>query len=166
MRFAVPLAVPLAGLACVACVAVGAPLAAAQVAPRDGIIVGPAPWTPSASVAGGFIMRLVGVPTDSGPLVYRLKLPAGAKLEAHTHTQDLQVVVLRGTHVLQLGGANDSSKRLTVTAGAFTLIPAGVVHSEWWPEESELHISTRAPMATNYVVPPKPPEPPASSPRR
>ncbi len=154
----------LAGLACVACVALGAP-AAAQVAPRDGIFVGPAPWTPSASVAGSFIMRLVGVPTDTGPLVYRLKFPAGAKLAAHSHTQDLQVVVLRGTHMLQLGDADDPNKRLTLTAGAFTLIPAGVVHSEWWPEESELHIGTRAPIATNYVVPPKPPAPPASAPK-
>lgn len=151
VRFALEMAVVVASLATVFAASVAGAQVAAPVAARAPVVVGPKAWEPLASLAGASIMRLVGMPTDTGPLVYRLKLPAGARLAPHIHSQDLYVVVLSGTHVIQYGEGNEPAKLLTLKADAFMMLPAGEPHTEWWPEESVVHITTRGPITTTFL---------------
>ena len=155
VRFALKMAVVVASLATVFAASVAGAQGIAQggvsAATRAPVIVGPKAWEPLASLAGASIMRLVGMPTDTGPLVYRLKLPAGARLAPHIHSQDLYVVVLSGTHVIQYGEGNEPAKLLTLKADAFMMLPAGEPHTEWWPEESVVHITSRGPITTTFL---------------
>lgn len=151
VRFMLEMAVVVASLATVFAASVAGAQVAAPVAARAPVVVGPKAWEPLASLAGASIMRLVGTPTDTGPLVYRLKLPAGARLAPHIHSQDLYVVVLSGTHVIQYGEGNEPAKLLTLKADAFMMLPAGEPHTEWWPEESVVHLTSRGPITTTFL---------------
>jgi quercetin dioxygenase-like cupin family protein len=60
--------------------------------------------------------------------VDRVKIPAGARVLAHTHAHDELVTVIEGTWYLGAGAKFDSAKLKAYPAGSFIVIPAGVPH--------------------------------------
>ena len=59
---------------------------------------------------------------------YRVRLPAGFKIESHIHPGDEDVTVLQGTWLLGLGDSFDAARLKAVPAGSFVTIPAGTAH--------------------------------------
>lgn len=57
-----------------------------------------------------------------------MKIPAHARVLAHTHAQDELVTVIEGTWYLGEGTKFDSAKLKGYPAGSFIVIPAGIPH--------------------------------------
>ena len=66
-------------------------------------------WTaaPPALPKGAQIAVLSGDPSKEGQFVYRLKVPAGYKVAAHTHPNDENVTVMSGSAHIGMGDKLD-----------------------------------------------------------
>ena len=72
--------------------------------------------------------HLFGDSSQGGTWIDRVKIPAGARVLAHTHPQDELVTVIEGTWYLGEGAKFDSAKLKGYPAGSFIAIPAGIPH--------------------------------------
>jgi quercetin dioxygenase-like cupin family protein len=72
--------------------------------------------------------HLFGDSSQGGTWIDRVKIPAGARVLAHTHTQDELVTVIEGTWYLGEGAKFDATKLKGYPAGSFIFIPAGNPH--------------------------------------
>jgi quercetin dioxygenase-like cupin family protein len=87
------------------------------------------PWfTPAYYKDGRQRARLFGDSSRGGTWVDRVKIPAGARVLAHTHAHDELVTVIEGTWYLGEGDRFDAAKLKGYPAGSFIVIPAGVAH--------------------------------------
>jgi len=72
--------------------------------------------------------QLFGDSSKGGAWIDRAKIPAGARVLAHTHPQDELVTVIEGTWYLGEGTKFDAAKLRRYPRGSFIVIPAGVPH--------------------------------------
>src|SRR5262245_5575744 len=72
--------------------------------------------------------QMVGDSNQGGEWIDRVKIPAGARVLAHTHPNDEIVTVIEGTWYLGQGEKFDMAKLKPYPAGSFIVIPAGVPH--------------------------------------
>lgn len=107
-------------------------------------------WQPVASVPGAFRRYLVGNTQQPGPYKYQLKIPAGARLAAHRHSNDVHVKVLSGSMFIIIGEPLESSRAQHFTTGSVFVVPAYAWHDEWWDQESVLEAEGVGPMETVY----------------
>lgn len=85
-------------------------------------------FTPTYYTDGRQRAKLFGDSSVDGAWVDRAKIPAGARVRAHTHPQDELVTVIEGTWYLGEGPKFDSAKLKAYPGGSFIVIPAGVPH--------------------------------------
>jgi quercetin dioxygenase-like cupin family protein len=85
-------------------------------------------FTPPYYKDGRQRAQLFGDSSQDGAWVDRVKIPAGARVLAHTHPQDELVTVIEGTWYLGEGERFDPAKLKGYPAGSFIIIPAGVPH--------------------------------------
>ena len=85
-------------------------------------------FTPSYYKDGRQRAQLIGDSGRGGAWVDRVKMPAGARVLAHTHPHDEQVTVLEGTWYVGAGERFDPAKLVGYPAGSFVVIPAGLPH--------------------------------------
>jgi hypothetical protein len=111
-------------------------------------------WTPHPTIAGGQVAVLVGNPSQPGPLVLRLKLPANVKVMPHTHPEARTYTVLGGEWKLGFGEAFDAGKLRTFPAGSVYRLPANAPHFQaTGATETIVQIESVGPTATRYVNP-------------
>ena len=108
----------------------------------------PAVYAPGAQVA---VVR--GDPGKEGMYVVRLKVPAGFKIQAHTHPNDENVTVLSGSFNVGTGDKLDESKGMLVKAGGYSFVPKGMAHYAWFTEETQLQLHGVGPQGVTYVNP-------------
>ncbi len=90
-------------------------------------------FPPSARLA-----VVVGRPTEPGPYVIRVKVPAGVKLMPHRHPEDRVYTVISGVFYIGLGDQFDAERLTAYPPGAVVVLPG------------ELPISTgRGPASTS-----------------
>lgn len=85
-------------------------------------------FTPPYYNDGRLRAHLFGDSGQGGTWVDRVKVPADARVLAHTHPQDELVTVIEGTWYLGEGAKFDAAKLKAYPAGSFIVIPAGVPH--------------------------------------
>ena len=68
---------------------------------------------------------VVGDPTEPGPYVIRVKLPAGVKLMPHVHPEDRVYTVISGVFYIGLGEHFDSAKLEAYPPGSVIVLPGG-----------------------------------------
>lgn len=85
-------------------------------------------FTPSYYKDGRQRAQLYGESSQGGAWIDRVRIPAGARVLAHTHPQDELVTVIEGTWYLGEGERFDPAKLKGYPAGSFIVIPAGVSH--------------------------------------
>jgi quercetin dioxygenase-like cupin family protein len=86
-------------------------------------------WAAIPGYPSGYArMMLDGKVEDAGSHTYRVRLPAGLRIQPHTHPADEHVTVLQGAWGLGLGGSFDASRVKRIPAGSFVVIPAGTPH--------------------------------------
>src|SRR6266536_1500272 len=85
-------------------------------------------YTPSYYTDGRERAQLLGDSSQGGAWVDRARIPAGKRVLAHTHPQDVLVTVIEGTWYLCDGTKFDSTKLNGYPAGSFIAIPPSVPH--------------------------------------
>ena len=85
-------------------------------------------FTPPYYSDGRQRAQLFGDSREDGTWIDRVKIPAGARVLAHTHPQDELVTVIEGTWYLGQGAKFDSAKLKAYPAHSFIVIPAGIPH--------------------------------------
>jgi quercetin dioxygenase-like cupin family protein len=85
-------------------------------------------FTPPYYKDGRQRAQLFGDSNRSGAWVDRVKIPAGIRVLAHTHSQDELVTVIEGTYYVGEGERFDAAKLKGYPAGSFIVIPAGAPH--------------------------------------
>jgi quercetin dioxygenase-like cupin family protein len=83
-------------------------------------------FPPSARLA-----VLVGEPTQAGPYVIRVKVPAGVKLMPHRHTEDRIYTVMSGVFYIGLGDQFDGDKVKAFPPGSVIVLPGDTWHFHW-----------------------------------
>jgi quercetin dioxygenase-like cupin family protein len=107
-------------------------------------------WQPYERIPGGFRRNLIGDPRQPGAFRYQLKIPAGARVSAHRHSNDVEVKVLSGSMFIIIGEPLESSRSRRFAAGSVFVVPAQAWHEEWWDEETVLEAEGVGPMETMY----------------
>src|SRR5215831_14940028 len=112
-------------------------------------------WGPAPPVIppGAQLAVVSGDPSKEGLFTMRLKLPAGYKVPAHHHPTDEYVTVISGDFRAGLGDKLDMDQGMSMRAGAFVAMPAGMNHYAWTPEETVVQIAGPGPFAITYVNP-------------
>jgi quercetin dioxygenase-like cupin family protein len=95
-------------------------------------------------------MGLEGDDTLSGPYVYRIKAPGGARVAAHAHNQSMHQRVLQGALLTVIGTPLDPSRARRVAAGDTITTPANALHLEWFEGETIVEVHTRGPLTTQW----------------
>jgi len=128
---------------------------AAQSSPH--VMVAPAglKWgDPPPSLAAGAKLAVVqGDPSQPGPFVVRLQVPAGYKIAPHWHPGVENVTVLAGTVALGMGETFDESKMTSASVGAYASLPAEMRHYFMAKTASTFQVHGMGPFVVNYVNP-------------
>jgi uncharacterized RmlC-like cupin family protein len=110
-------------------------------------------WKPSPSVPGLENAPMVGNSAKEA-YVYRVKLPANFKIEAHTHPEDRTYTIISGTWYIGWGKKFDATAMKALPAGSFYTEPANVPHFVATKSEPVVvQISGSGPTAVNFVDP-------------
>ena len=105
-------------------------------------------WQPYTPVPGGFRRQVVGDPLKPGFFRFQLKVPAGARVEAHQHSIPVHVRVLSGSMHIIVDEPLDRTRAQHYAAGTAFVIPAEAWHVEWWDEPTMLEGEGLGPMIT------------------
>lgn len=132
-------------------------LLAAAPAPPEGTIQLPAASIqyvkgPQGTPAGTEAAILEGDPTAEGTMfTLRLRLPAGARLNPHFHSENERVTVLSGEARVGFGDKFTDAGLTSFPAGSFYINPKGVNHFVYFPKETVLQITGRGPWKTTAL---------------
>jgi quercetin dioxygenase-like cupin family protein len=96
---------------------------------------------------------IVGDPGKEGGYVVRVKLPAGYKVQPHSHPNDENVTVISGLFHLGIGDKFDESKGQAIKPGGYAQTPKGVKHIAWATEETVIQLHGVGPGGMTYVNP-------------
>ena len=105
-------------------------------------------WQPVEGIPGGYRRNLVGDPSTPESFRFQLKVPAGARVEAHKHSVDVHVTVVSGSLFMIVGEPLDIARARNYPAGTSVVIPADAWHVEWWDEPTILEGRGFGPMET------------------
>jgi quercetin dioxygenase-like cupin family protein len=103
-------------------------------------------------VAGHEIAALIGASNKPGAYVERVRFPANAISQAHSHPEDRSYTVISGTWYVGYGDSFDPAKLKALPPGSFYTEPANVTHFSLTKDETVLvQISGIGPSATRFV---------------
>ena len=109
-------------------------------------------WGPGTGEFKGITMAtLSGNPSTGGAWTVRLKIPAGTKFPVHYHNDTEVVTVISGTFLAAIGDKYDASKLVSLPAGSYVVIPAGVKHYAAANVDTVLQLSGSKPFAMVMV---------------
>jgi hypothetical protein len=104
-------------------------------------------FPPSARLA-----VLVGDPTQPGPYVIRVKVPAGVKLMPHWHPEDRIYTVISGVFYIGRGETFDPTKLTAYPPGSVVVLPGHTYHFHWAQSgEYVSQVNAIGPLGLEYV---------------
>lgn len=112
-------------------------------------------WMPAppSLPPGAQVAVLEGDPTKSGPFTIRLRFPAGYRIPAHSHPTVERLTILSGNFVVTMGERDDPARTTSLTAGGFTVLPAGMVHHARANGATVVQLSSMGPFDIRYGNP-------------
>lgn len=117
------------------------------VVPADKLVWRPNP-NPALSVVQVAVLH--GHPGKEGPLVIRLKFPAGFVLPPHRHPREAQLTVISGAIGHGIGDKVNQGKAPLLPAGSFFIMPT-TAHFAWFPEETVVQVNATGPWVLELV---------------
>ena len=108
---------------------------------------------PPSLPSGAKATLLFGNPTNPGPFILRLKMPANYKISPHFHPDTETVTVLSGAFSVSMGDAFDAAKAKSMPAGSFIAVPAKSPHFAFTKEETVIQVNAVGPWSITYVNP-------------
>jgi quercetin dioxygenase-like cupin family protein len=89
-------------------------------------------WKPFAAFPPTVRLAVVvGVPTQPGPYVIRVKVPGGVRLMPHRHPEDRVYTVMSGVFFIGLGEQFDGDKVQAYPPGSVVVLPGDTYHFHW-----------------------------------
>lgn len=112
-------------------------------------------WTDAPSVGPGAKIAVIeGDLKSSGPITFRLKVPANFKIAVHTHPTDERVTVLSGTLYFAIGDKFDAAKGKAYKAGDTFIVPSGMpMYAYTKKGETIVQIHGNGPWGITYLNP-------------
>jgi len=108
---------------------------------------------PACLPKGCQIALLEGDPTREGPFVFRLKLPDGYRIPAHTHPKTERVTVLAGQFNVSMVDAHGVAAPKEMRPGTFGHWPPGMKHTVSTTGPTILQFHGQGPWSIDYVNP-------------
>jgi hypothetical protein len=106
-------------------------------------------FPPSARLA-----VVVGHPSEPGPYVVRVKVPAGVKLMPHRHQEDRVYTVMSGIFYIGVGEQFDERGLVAYPPGAVVVLPGATPHFHWAKSgEYVTQVTAIGPISLDYVNP-------------
>src|SRR5258708_11985144 len=106
----------------------------------------------TSGVNGIQTRTLKGDASKLGMYTIQLTIPAGVRIQAHTHPDDRVATVISGTWYIGYGAKFDEAKLKPLTAGSFYTEPPSVAHFAKTGNESVvLQITGNGPTGTEYI---------------
>lgn len=122
--------------------------------PVDAVRIFPASlkWGGNAQMHGLQTAAVLGDSRCPEPYVERIKMPAGLRLEPHSHSNEGRMVtVLSGTLYFAFGDKFDETKLKALPVGTFFTEPKDMPHYALTKGEVILQLSAIGPAGTKYV---------------
>jgi quercetin dioxygenase-like cupin family protein len=110
-------------------------------------------WKPFAAFPpAARLAVLVGNPTEPGPYVIRVKLPAGTKMQPHRHPEDRIYTVISGVFYIGLGTDFDETKLTAHSPGSVLVLPGNQPHFHWAKSgEYVTQVTAIGPLGLTYL---------------
>ncbi len=108
---------------------------------------------PASLPKGAQIAVLEGDPTKEGPFVFRVKVPDGYRIPAHTHPKTERVTVISGTFNIGMGDKFDEKKTKPMPAGTYGYWETGMKRFVWIKGETVVQFHGMGPWSIEYVNP-------------
>ena len=97
---------------------------------------------------------VVGQPSEPGPYLIRVKVPAGVKLMPHRHREDRIYTVISGVFYIGRGDQFDPDKLDAYPPGSVLILPSNTSHFHWAKSgEYVAQVSAIGPLGLEYVDP-------------
>jgi quercetin dioxygenase-like cupin family protein len=95
---------------------------------------------------------LVGDPTQPGPYVIRVKVPADVKLMPHRHPEDRIYTVMSGVFYVGLGDKFDAGELMAFPPGSVVVLPGDTAHFHWAKSgEYVTQVTAIGPLGLEYM---------------
>jgi quercetin dioxygenase-like cupin family protein len=109
-------------------------------------------WTPGKGpLKGTQVANLFGDPAKPGAFVTRIRMPDGLKFGPHYHPVLENVTVLQGTLMIGVGDKMNVAKMISLPAGSFFSVPAGVHHYAMSKGDTIIQLNDVGPWTMNPV---------------
>lgn len=108
---------------------------------------------PPSLPKGSQIAVLEGNPGQEGMFTLRVRVPAGARLQAHTHPRPERVTILSGAVGVGFGPHYDQTRLKVFRAGDFYVNPPGKTHFVSFAQDSEVQITGQGPWVVEPAKP-------------
>ena len=110
-------------------------------------------WSPAPPFlpAGAELAVLEGNPGAKGPVVLRLRFPAGYAVPPHWHSMAERLTVISGTFNIGAGDTLDRKVTQPLAAGGFVSLPAQMHHYAWTKVPTVVQINLEGPFDIFYV---------------
>ena len=100
------------------------------------------------------LATLVGHPSEPGPYVIRVKVPAGTKLMPHRHPENRIYTVMSGVFYIGLGDRFDGDKVQAFPPGSVIVLPGDTSHFHWAKAgEYVTQVTAIGPLGLEYLDP-------------
>lgn len=111
-------------------------------------------WSDVKSMAApAQISVMEGELSKEAPFTFRLKLPAGYRIEPHTHPAYERVTVISGTFHFAHGDTFDREQTTALPQGAFAVMPPGAPMYGYTEEDTVIQLHGVGPWGIEYVDP-------------
>ena len=110
-------------------------------------------WKPFAAFPPSVRLAVVvGQPSEPGPYVIRVRVPAGVKLMPHKHPEDRIYTVMSGVFYIGLGNEFEADKLEAYPPGAVIILPGNTAHFHWAKSgEYITQVSAIGPLGLEYI---------------
>jgi quercetin dioxygenase-like cupin family protein len=110
-------------------------------------------WKPFAAFPPAARLAIVvGHPSEPGPYVIRVKVPAGERFMPHKHPEDRVYTVISGVFYIGLGDRFDPDKLEAYSPGAVIILPGNTSHFHWAKSgEYITQVTAIGPLGLQYV---------------
>ena len=108
---------------------------------------------PPSLPKGAKVAVLYGDPGKAGPVVVRLKLPAGYRVPPHWHSHPENLTVISGALYLGMGDKMEPAQAHALKAGGFHYLPAMTHHYALFRTPTIVQINGDGPLDITYINP-------------
>lgn len=111
-------------------------------------------WSDVASMATPAQIAVIeGELSKKEPFTFRLRLPAGYRIDPHTHSAYERVTVISGTLHFAEGESFDRKRTTALAAGGMAIMPPGMPMYGYTKEDTVIQVHGVGPWGIEYVDP-------------